>query len=133
MPQWLSPDTERAAAMLEAHPDYRILRSLPPLDLLPLPVAEGRLRTAAILDTETTSLDPATGRGRKDGKPLVAAAPNEELVAPRPIELDDVPHVAAPLGRMVVRENEVWSVSSDDLVVRLWSVDACVLRHSYVL
>lgn len=61
MPQWLSPDTERAAAMLEAHPDYRILRSLPPLDLLPLPVAEGRLRTAAILDTETTSLDPATG------------------------------------------------------------------------
>ena len=54
-------------------------------------------------------------------------------MAPRPIELDDVPHVAAPLSRMVVRENEVWSVSSDDLVVRLWSVDACVLRHSYVL
>src|SRR5690606_4794992 len=61
MRQWLSPDTERAAALLEAHPDYRILRSLPPLDLLPLPAAEGRVRTAAVLDTETTSLDPATG------------------------------------------------------------------------
>ncbi|RSY82001.1 DNA polymerase III subunit epsilon [Sphingomonas koreensis] len=61
MRQWLSPDTERAAALLEAHPDYRILRSLPPPDLLPLPEPEGRVRTAAIIDTETTSLDPATG------------------------------------------------------------------------
>lgn len=61
MRDWLSFDAERAAALLEAHPDYRILRSLPPLDLLPLPEPEGRLRTAAILDTETTSLDPATG------------------------------------------------------------------------
>ncbi|WP_439570687.1 3'-5' exonuclease [Sphingomonas sp.] len=61
MRQWLSPDTERAAALLEAHPDYRILRSLPPLDLLPLPAPEGRVRTAAVLDTETTSLDPTTG------------------------------------------------------------------------
>lgn len=61
MRQWLSPDTEHAAALLEAHPDYRVLRSLPPLDLLPLPAPEGRVRTAAILDTETTSLDSATG------------------------------------------------------------------------
>ena len=61
MPQWLSPDTESAAALLEAHPHYRVLRSLPPLDLLSLPAPEGRLRTAAIIDTETTSLDPATG------------------------------------------------------------------------
>ena len=61
MHDWLSPDTERAAALLEAHPDYRVLRSLPPLDLRPLPQGEGRLRTAAVLDTETTSLDPATG------------------------------------------------------------------------
>ncbi len=62
MRSWLPPDTERAAALLEAHPDYRILRSLPPLDLLPLPAPEGRVRTAAVLDTETTSLDAATGR-----------------------------------------------------------------------
>lgn len=61
MHDWLSPDAEHAAAILEAHPDYRILRSLPPLDLLPLPEPEGKLRTAAILDTETTSLDPTTG------------------------------------------------------------------------
>lgn len=61
MHDWLSPETERAAAILEAHPNFRVLRSLPPLDLLPLPAPEGKLRTAAILDTETTSLDPATG------------------------------------------------------------------------
>lgn len=61
MHDWLSPDTERAAAVLEAHSHYRVLRILPPLDLLPLPQPEGRLRTAAVLDTETTSLDPATG------------------------------------------------------------------------
>ncbi len=61
MTEWLSPDTERAAALLEAHPDYRVLRSLPPLDLLPLPQAEGMVRRAIALDCETTSLDPATG------------------------------------------------------------------------
>lgn len=61
MHDWLSPDAERAAAILEAHPDYKVLRSLPPLDLLPLPQPEGKLRTAAILDTETTALDPANG------------------------------------------------------------------------
>lgn len=61
MPDWLSIDTERAAALLEAHPDYRVLRSLPPLNLLPLPEPEGKLRTAVVLDTETTSLDPTTG------------------------------------------------------------------------
>lgn len=61
MHDWLSPETEQAAAILEAHPDYRVLRSLAPLDLLPLPIPEGKLRTAAILDTETTSLDPAMG------------------------------------------------------------------------
>lgn len=61
MAEWLSPHTESAAAVLEAHPDYRVLRSLPPLHLLPLPEPEGRIRTAAILDVETTTLDPATG------------------------------------------------------------------------
>lgn len=61
MRNWLSPETEQAAALLEAHPDYRVLRSLPPLNLLPLPASVGKLRTAVVLDTETTSLDPATG------------------------------------------------------------------------
>lgn len=61
MPQWLSSETERAAALLEAHPNYRVLRSLPPLHLLPLPRPEGKIRTALVLDTETTSLDPTTG------------------------------------------------------------------------
>ena len=62
MNDWLSPDAERAVSVLEAHPDYRVLRSLPPLDLLPMPQPEGKLRTAAILDTETTSLDADTGK-----------------------------------------------------------------------
>lgn len=61
MHDWLSVEAESAAAILEAHPDYKILRSLPPLDLLLLPEPEGRLRSAAVLDTETTSLDAATG------------------------------------------------------------------------
>lgn len=58
---WLSPEAERAAAILEAHPDYKILRSLPRLDQLPLPEPEGKLRTAAVIDVETTSLDAETG------------------------------------------------------------------------
>ena len=61
MPHWLSPETERAAALLEAHPDYRVLRSLPPLDLLPLPEPEGRIRTALVLDTETTGVEALKG------------------------------------------------------------------------
>lgn len=61
MTEWLSPETERAAALLEAHPDYRVLRSLPPPDLLPLPEPEGRVRRGVVLDTETASLDPSTG------------------------------------------------------------------------
>lgn len=52
---------ERTAALLDAHPDYCVLRALPPLNQLALPPPEGRERTAVILDTETTSLDPATG------------------------------------------------------------------------
>lgn len=59
----LSTDTpEQAAALLDAHPDFRVLRVLPPLDTLALPVPHGRVRTALVIDTETTSLDIATGR-----------------------------------------------------------------------
>jgi hypothetical protein len=57
----LSPDNERAAALLEAHPMHRVLRSLPPLDALPLPQAEGRVRRAIAPNCEITSLDPASG------------------------------------------------------------------------
>ncbi|WP_311270956.1 3'-5' exonuclease [Sphingobium sp. WCS2017Hpa-17] len=53
---------QRAAALLDAHPDYRVLRALPPVNQLVLPEPEGKTFTAIILDTETTSLDPATGR-----------------------------------------------------------------------
>ncbi|MEO9132005.1 MAG: 3'-5' exonuclease [Sphingomonas sp.] len=61
MHDWPGRDAECAAALLDAHPDYRVLRSLPALDRLILPPPEGRVRTAIILDTETTSLDAATG------------------------------------------------------------------------
>lgn len=56
------PDLERAAALLDAHPEYRVTRALPPLETLVLPTPEGRLRQALVVDTETTSLDAATGK-----------------------------------------------------------------------
>ncbi|MBR0553764.1 3'-5' exonuclease [Stakelama marina] len=59
---WLPAETERLAAALDRHPDYRVLRSLPPLDYLPRFAPEGRERTAIVLDIETTSLDHRTGK-----------------------------------------------------------------------
>jgi DNA polymerase-3 subunit epsilon len=53
---------ERAAALLDAHPGYRVTRALPPLDTLLLPEPEGKVRTALVVDTETTSLDWRTGK-----------------------------------------------------------------------
>lgn len=55
-------ELERAAVLLDAHPDYRVTRALPPLNTLALPAPEGKLRQALVIDTETTSLDVATGR-----------------------------------------------------------------------
>lgn len=52
---------EWAAALLDAHPDYRVTRALPQLSMLSLPEADGRTRTALVIDVETTSLDPTTG------------------------------------------------------------------------
>ena len=49
---------ERAARLLDDHPDFRVLRTLPPLHRLPLPYPEGKLRQAVVFDTETTTLDP---------------------------------------------------------------------------
>jgi DNA polymerase-3 subunit epsilon len=51
-----------AAALLNAHPDYRVTCALPPLDTLMLPEAEGKTYTALVVDTETTSLDWKTGK-----------------------------------------------------------------------
>jgi len=55
-------ELERAAALLDAHPGYRVTRALPPLDTLPLPQPEGKVYNALVLDTETTSLDWRTGK-----------------------------------------------------------------------
>lgn len=54
-------DVEAAAALLDDHPDYKVLRVLPPLERLVLQAPEGRVRKAVVLDTETTSLDATTG------------------------------------------------------------------------
>jgi len=51
-----------AAALLDAHPDYRVTRALPPLATLALPAPEGRTHTALVIDTETTGLDHETGQ-----------------------------------------------------------------------
>lgn len=50
-----------AAALLDAHPDYKVLRALPPLDQLVLPTPDGKAFKAILLDTETTCLDPDEG------------------------------------------------------------------------
>lgn len=55
-------ELERAAALLDAHPSYRVTRALPPLHTLPLPVPEGKIYNALVVDTETTSLDWRTGK-----------------------------------------------------------------------
>lgn len=49
-------DIERAAALLDAHADYRVLRALPPPDRLVRPDPIGHVRTAAIVDVETCGL-----------------------------------------------------------------------------
>jgi DNA polymerase III subunit epsilon len=58
-----TPDElQRAAVLLDAHPDYRVTRVLPQLSTLPLPEPIGQVRTALVVDTETTSLDWKTGK-----------------------------------------------------------------------
>lgn len=49
---------ERAAALLEGHPGYRVLRALPPPAGYPVAEPHGAVRTAAVIDVETMGLDP---------------------------------------------------------------------------
>lgn len=57
MPQAQQLPAEAMARMLEAHPDYRVLRRLVPcLDFGPAPV-DAQAATLLVLDTETTGLD----------------------------------------------------------------------------
>lgn len=48
---------ERAAALLDEHPHYRVLRALPPPGAYPVADPQGRVRTAAVIDVETVGLD----------------------------------------------------------------------------
>lgn len=48
---------DRAAALLDAHPDYRVLRALPSPDRFMLTKPQGKILTAAVIDTETVGLD----------------------------------------------------------------------------
>lgn len=52
-----SIDFERAAALLDAHSDYRVLRALPSQERFILAEPEGRVRTAAVIDVETVGLE----------------------------------------------------------------------------
>jgi hypothetical protein len=49
---------ERAAALLDAHVDYRVLRALPPPARYPVVTPQGLVRTAVVIDVETIGLDP---------------------------------------------------------------------------
>lgn len=48
---------ERAAALLDAHADYRVLRALPSPTEYPVVKAQGLVRTAVVIDVETIGLD----------------------------------------------------------------------------
>lgn len=48
---------ERAAALLGEHPDYKVLRALPPRGAYPTAEPQGLVRTAAVIDVETIGLD----------------------------------------------------------------------------
>jgi hypothetical protein len=50
---------EAAAALLEASPDYRVLRRFVPREVYAEPAAEAEIARAAIVDTETTGTDVA--------------------------------------------------------------------------
>ena len=50
---------EAAAALLEASPDYRVLRRFVPREVYAEPAAEAEIARAAIIDTETTGTDVA--------------------------------------------------------------------------
>ena len=54
-------DYDELAARLDAHPDYRVLRRLDPVRARPT-LEGGRMRRAAIVDTETTGTDAASDR-----------------------------------------------------------------------
>ena len=49
---------ERAAALLDTHVDYRVLRALPPPARYPVVTPQGLVRTAVVIDVETIGLDP---------------------------------------------------------------------------
>ena len=53
----INPDAEAMAKMLDAHPDFRVLRRLVPR--LEFPLASGPVATLLLLDTETTGLNAA--------------------------------------------------------------------------
>lgn len=53
----LSPP-EQAAALLDEHPDYRVLRALPRLKDFPVAQPQGLVRTAVMIDVETMGLEP---------------------------------------------------------------------------
>jgi DNA polymerase-3 subunit epsilon len=59
MTNLLTPaSVEDAAALVAAHPDYRVLRALPSPEQFQLHEAVGPVRTAAVIDVETLGLGP---------------------------------------------------------------------------
>lgn len=53
---------ERAARILDAHPDYRVLRRLPPAAAYGEPIADAERLVGMIVDLETTSAEPETAK-----------------------------------------------------------------------
>ena len=51
---------QEAAARIDAHVDYRLLRRIPPSTEWQLPAAQGKSRRGLFVDVETTGLDTET-------------------------------------------------------------------------
>ena len=56
-----SGSADDAAGLIEANPDYRLLRRVPGPGQWPLAIASGETRRGVFVDTETTGLDPRLG------------------------------------------------------------------------
>jgi DNA polymerase III subunit epsilon len=53
-------DLTEAASLVEASPDFRLLRRVPPSRDWPIKAASGETRRGVFVDTETTRLDQET-------------------------------------------------------------------------
>lgn len=132
----LDPVAEGFADRLDGNPDYRILRALPPpFAAMPANGSPPEGRCIALLDCETTSLDPATGSIIELAIKLVWVDDEGQLLGHFPIFswLQDPGHPLDPaIARLtrLIDDDLSGRAIDDDAVARL--LDRCdlVVAHN---